>query len=88
MTGIADDALTAVMTVARTTRHHRIDWAREVRLGAVLSLFAALLAIALQGWIDDRAIVVGVIVITSLISWTRPLAASPARAGSGRGRQR
>ena len=60
----------AGMTVAHTTRHLRIDWAREVRLGATLSLFAALVAVALHGWVDDRAIVVGVIVIASLISWT------------------
>lgn len=88
VTGTAAEALTTVMTVAHTTRQQRIDWGREARLGAVLSLFAALVALALHGWVDDRAIVVGVIVVTSLISWSRPLTTPRSPAGSAEVRDR
>lgn len=70
----AHTASTTRPTELRAThlrRTPRIDWAREARLGIVLSVFAALFAIGLAGRVSDRVLVTTVIVAASLIAWRR-----------------
>src|SRR5215207_2644390 len=46
-----------------------IDWGAQVRLALVMSVFAALSAIALAGHVGESVIVVGVIVRATMASW-------------------
>ena len=47
----------------------RTDWAAQVRLAFVVSVFAALSAVALGGHISESVIVLGVIVLATMASW-------------------
>ena len=46
-----------------------VDWRAQVRLGLVLSVFAALAAVALAGHVGEAVIVLGVIVLSTMASW-------------------
>ena len=46
-----------------------IDWGAQVRLALVVSMFAALAAVALAGHVGEPVIVVGVIVLATMASW-------------------
>ncbi|MDO8363344.1 MAG: hypothetical protein Q7V88_10650 [Actinomycetota bacterium] len=59
------------------------DWAAQIRLAVVLSLAAAIAAIALADRIAEPVLIVGIIVIASAVAWSRiePVghSATPAR---------
>jgi hypothetical protein len=46
-----------------------VDWRAQLRLAAVLSVFAGLAAVALAGHVGESAIVLGVIVLATMASW-------------------
>jgi hypothetical protein len=46
-----------------------IDWGAQVRLGLVVSVFAALAAVALAGHVSESVIIIGVIVLATVASW-------------------
>jgi hypothetical protein len=47
----------------------RTDWSAQVRLGFVISVFAALSAVALAGHLSETVIVLGIIVLATVASW-------------------
>ena len=49
----------------------RTDWSAQLKLGFVLSVFAALAAVALAGHISESVIVCGVIVLATMASWVQ-----------------
>ena len=66
---------------ATHTRHTNstIDWARQIKLALVLSVVAAVAALALAGRIPDTVLVVGVIVVASVVAWSRVEPVQPDR---------
>ena len=47
------------------------DWASQIKLGIVLSVMAVLVTIALAGRVAEPVLIVGVIVVASLVAWSR-----------------
>ena len=47
----------------------RTDWSAQLRLAFVISVFAALSAVALAGHISESVIICGVIVLATMASW-------------------
>ena len=73
------------MNTLHTRIHHnsaagRFDWAGQIKLAIVLSVIAAIAAVALADRVADPVLIVGVIIVASLAGWTRvqPIA-EPAR---------
>lgn len=62
-------AITASPAEPRSEDQDGIDWRAQFRLGAVVSVFAALAAVALAGHVSESVIVVGVIVLATMASW-------------------
>ena len=56
-----------------------IDWARQIKLALVLSVVAAVAALGLAGRVPDTVLVVGVIVVASVVAWSRVEPLQPAR---------
>ncbi len=70
---------------ARSAGHGApIAWAPVCRLGAVLSVGAAALAIGLHGLLADQAIVTTVIVGASAVAWSRVEPLRPSRVPTSR----
>ena len=64
------------MNTAQTHVHHigvvdRFDWARQIKLAIVLSVVAAITAIALAGRVAEPVLIVGVIIVSSIAGWAR-----------------
>jgi hypothetical protein len=49
----------------------RFDWAGQIKLAIVLSVVAALTAVALAGRVSEQVLIVGVIVVASWAGWAR-----------------
>jgi len=49
----------------------RFDWAGQIKLAIVLSVIAAITAIALAGRVAEPVVIVGVIVVASFAGWAR-----------------
>ncbi len=56
-------------TYAEDDHDASIDWRAQVRLAVVVSVFAALSAVALAGHIAESVIVLGVILLATMASW-------------------
>lgn len=50
---------------------HAFSWAAQIKLAVVLSVAAAIVVIGLQGRVSDQALIVSVIVVASLVAWSR-----------------
>ena len=63
-------------TLHSSTTVNRFDWAGQIKLAIVLSVVAAITAIALAGRVAEPVLIVGVIVVASFAGWARiqPLA--------------
>ena len=62
------------------TDEDRIDWGAQCRLGLVVSVFAALAAVALAGHLPESVIVLGVIALATMASWYQMERAGPEHA--------
>jgi hypothetical protein len=49
----------------------RFDWAGQIKLAIVLSVVAALTAVALASRVSEPLLIVGVIVVASVAGWAR-----------------
>jgi hypothetical protein len=47
----------------------RTDWSAQLKLAFVVSVFAALSAVALAGHLSESVIICGVIVLATMASW-------------------
>jgi xanthine/uracil permease len=52
-----------------TATAQAVDWPDMFRLAVVVSVFAAIAAVALMGHVSEMTIVIGVIVVATLASW-------------------
>ena len=49
----------------------RFDWAGQIKLAIVLSIVAAIAAVALAGRVAEPVLIVGVIIVASFAGWAR-----------------
>ncbi|MDO8390607.1 MAG: hypothetical protein Q7V57_08980 [Actinomycetota bacterium] len=56
-----------------------IDWLGQIKLAIVLSVVAAVAALGLAGRVSETALIVGVIVVASVVAWSRVEPLQPAR---------
>lgn len=50
---------------------HAFSWAAQIKLALVLSVVAAIAVAGLHSRVSEQALIVGVIVVASLVAWSR-----------------
>jgi Mg/Co/Ni transporter MgtE len=65
----ATDTTTDTVRGMRVRTFPTVDWRAQVRLAAIVSVAAAIAAVALAGFVPEAVIVVGVIVLATMASW-------------------
>lgn len=58
-------------TSSTTTSSHAFSWVAQIKLALVLSAVAAIAVSGLHGRVSEQAIIVSVIVVASLVAWSR-----------------
>lgn len=61
-----------------------IDWVGQIKLALVLSVAATIVALGLAERVSETTLVVGVIVVSSAVAWSRVEPLQPARVQSRR----
>ncbi|MDP2290627.1 MAG: hypothetical protein Q8M22_05520 [Actinomycetota bacterium] len=61
----------AATGTATTTSPHAFSWVAQIKLALVLSAVAAIAVSGLHGKVSEQALIVSVIVVASLVAWSR-----------------